>query len=151
MTGCEEVEAARGECYWGNLEERFSGNWIRTQGQEKFTYFWCERIYSKGAKRKEASWRAVEAMAERGSWINAIPEESTQGQVHRWRPWPSAGESLSQRLEVKGWMRLFLFLQKGIFLGKRGLITSEKKLLLWLIVLWVGRAQLGGSPLGPPM
>lgn len=30
-------------------------------------------------------------------------------------------------------------------------LTSEKKLLLWLIVLWVGRAQLGGSPLGPPM
>ena len=35
--------------------------------------FWCERIYSKGTKRKEASWREVEAMVERGSWIKCHP------------------------------------------------------------------------------
>lgn len=37
--GYKDVEAARGECSWGNLGGRFSSNSNRMWGHEKFTCF----------------------------------------------------------------------------------------------------------------
>lgn len=62
--GCEDVETARGNCCWGNLEERYKGNLNGMQVQEKFTYFQYKKIDSYlWTKRKEASWREVEPTA----------------------------------------------------------------------------------------
>lgn len=72
-----------------------------------------EFILVYGLKGRRHLRKRFELQGRRDNRWNTIPEESEQGQVHRWRYWPSTGKSLSQRLQVRRLDETFSLPTKG--------------------------------------